>query len=79
MKINLLSDYLEENNISDYLLIIDEKNGIKFYMNGRLYNVYITLSANVPDDICNSIIINHKRYCFDTCDIDISKTHFMEG
>lgn len=79
MKINLLSDYLEENNINDYLLIMDESNGNKLYINGRLYNIYISLSADIPDDICNSIVINRRRYCFDICSIHPDKIHIMEG
>ena len=79
MKINLLNDYMNDNNIKDYFFICDEQFGDFLYMNGRTYKVYISLSADISDDICNSVVINRKRYYFNMESVSIDKIHFMEG
>lgn len=63
MKFNRLEDYLSEHGFS-YVWLQDADTFGKIYLNGKLYPVYLSLSMNIPDDLCFSVRINRKIYRF---------------
>lgn len=63
MKFNRFKDYIEENSFS-YVWIHEANTFGKIYLNGKLYPVYLSLSPNIPDDLCFSVRINRKIYRF---------------
>lgn len=74
MRFNLLDDYLRENGFSDsFRLLTDDKSFGHLYINGRVYPVRLSLSINIPDNLCNSVIINGRTYRFCVENIPIDK------
>lgn len=62
---NKLADYLTDNNLTAHY-ILDESGDTfgQIEINGNRYNVGITLNPNIPDDLCNIVRINRKKYHF---------------
>ena len=78
MKFNLLNDYLQENGFSDsFQFLSDDDTFGHLYIDGKIYPVYLSVSANIPDDLCNSVVIDGKRYRFSADSIAIDKCIYM--
>lgn len=54
-----LTDYF--NNV---FCIMDDSDNVRIEIDGVLYDFETTLSADIPDDICNRVTIDGKYYYF---------------
>jgi len=60
-----LADYLTDNNLTARY-ILDESGDTfgQIEINGKRYNVELSINPNIPDNLCNSIRIKKTRYHF---------------
>lgn len=64
-----LEEYLSTNGLTaSYIMDETGETFGEMDINGRRYPVALSLSADVSDDLCNSISIDGIRYCFNIYD-----------
>jgi hypothetical protein len=55
----LLTDYF-----TNVFCIVDDSDNVQVEVNGDLYDFEISLSADIPDDVCNRVLIGGEYYYF---------------